>query len=354
MTDATPLLAIEVAFSHAAAVAALSAYTRYIEQGVVDPYVIVRGPVTTGVPGVLALNRQGIREREWDQIFFGVILVIPRVKDLGAVISSTSYPVEVWNADDAPHLAQGVTISGSSGVTISGGPTLPAFWPPFSSYFITVAVDGNGDAIVDTTIAWLFPGFTGTDHRVLGFRITVLPLEPDLDESPFAEAVGVLCSVFQSRDGTEQRRALQSKPQRQIACTNFAFDGKVAGENLVKLYTGGDFLFGIPYWPDATPLTSDLAGGETVIPVATAGTIFTAGGLLLLRTGARTWQAFTIAAGGVSGSAITVTSPVVGAWRASAAVVIPVLAARPDAPPKITHPVPGMAALSGSFTTEPL
>ena len=59
---------------------------------------------------------------------------------MGGVVTQTSFQVEVWNADEISHRGNSVGVTGSDGVTVGAGPTLPTFWPPFSSYFTTIVV----------------------------------------------------------------------------------------------------------------------------------------------------------------------------------------------------------------------
>jgi hypothetical protein len=336
---------------HHASVPGIDGFTTYVERGVTDPFGLRDLPAVSGLPDVIDQVVGARRVRMYDQIIFGIILVIPRVKDLGAVISATSYQVEIWNADDVAHLGQSVAIAGSSGVTLSGGPTLPASWPPFSSYFVTVNVDGQGDAIIDTLITWLFPGFTGTDHHVLGFRLTILATDPDWDAEPFTEAYGYATNVMQSRNMTEQRIVLESKGRREISYIAFAPDPAAAGELITRLFNGGRFLFGVPYWPDATPLGASLIGGESTIVVDTTGRIFQAGGLVALRRSARVYQTLTVLS--LTSSTITFTGPVAGAWPAADTLVVPVLSARLTDAAELEHQKPGIAQVRASFLTQP-
>lgn len=343
----------EAVIDRAAAGTMTDNYTTIAERGIVDPYAMRTASKSSGVPDVIDMAKTGRRYRLWDQVYFGIIHVIPRVKELGGVISQTSFQVEIWNADDVAHVGQSVTITGGPGVTISAGPTLPSTWAPFSSQYVTVLVDGQGAPLVDSLITWLFPGFTGTDTRVLGFRLTIFPLGPEWDED-YQEGFGYRSSVKRARNGNEQRRQLRSRPVRELTYSAFAEDPRVAGETIVKLMKGGQFLFGVPYWPDATPLTALVSPGALSIPVDTTTRIFEAGGLLALWKDARTWETLTIAAGGVSSSALAVTSPVVGTWPKDGTYVIPVVPARLVDAAALEHPTPGVAGVRATFVTEPV
>lgn len=329
--------------------------TTYYEGGTLQPLDPARrGSGAAVVVDILDQAVGARRARLWDAIYFGVIHVIPRVKDLGAVISATSYALEVWNADDVAHLGVSYSISGSGGIGLSGGVALPAYWPPFGAYSFQVDIDADGEAIIDGLITFLFPGFSGTDHRVIGFKLTLLPNAPDWTAGPFEETFGYKSSVRTSDDGTEQRRQLMSLPTREISLVALAEDPVQAAELVVRLFNGGRHLFGVPYWADATALGASLSPGATVITVDTTARIFAAGDLIVLWKDARTWQALTIAAGGVTPTTLTVSNPVAGSWSANDTLVIPVLPARLTADAELEHPAPGVAAVRATFRTEPL
>ena len=327
--------------------------TGYVEHNVTDPEGVAKA--TRGAPSiadVIDMARLARRAPMWDSIFFGIIHVIPRVKDLGAVISPTSYQVEIWNADEASHLGIGYTIAGASGVSLSGGPTGPAVLSPFSSSFVTVNVAADGDPVINTLITWLFPGFTGTDHRLLGVRITIFPIDVDWP-SQIAEQYGYATDVLRSRNLTEQRRQLRSLPVRELTYSAFAADPRAAGEAMARLFSGGQFLFGVPYWPDAAPLGAAALAGASSVTVDTTTRIFAEGGLVALWRDANTWETLTIATGGVAAGSLTFTSPLASSWAAAGTLVIPVLAARLLTAAEVETEKPGTVLVRAVFTTEP-
>lgn len=336
-------------------IGAVSGATGYYEGGLVDPVGgLRRSPGAAIVVDILDQAASARRARLWDGIYFGIIHIVPRVKDLGAVISATSYLVDVWNADEIAHLAVSVDVAGTGGVSLSGGVPLPAFWPPFGSYPFSVDVAAEGDPIIDSTVTWLFPGFDGTDHRVFGFKLTILPSAPDWESGGFQERVGLLSSVRAAHAGHEQRRSLSSRPTRELEFTGLAIDPVAAGELVVKLFNGGLFLFGVPYWPDATALGAALSPGATSIPVETTARIFEPGGLVALWRNDRTWQTLTIAPGGVAPGALTTSTAVAGSWSPNDTLVVPVLPARLEEAARLEHPKAGHVSVQARFRTEPL
>lgn len=341
----------EAELDHAGSSNLLDDQTSVVERNLAGFFSIVRGTGVSVIPDVIDQTVLGRRVRLWDQIFFGIIHVIPRKKDVGAVVSQIQYQVEIWNADDSPHDAQSVSIEGSSGVSLTGGPTLPATWAPFSSQFVTVVVDAEGDPVIDTRITWLFPGFTGTDHEVVGFRLTIYPLPP-LWNQGVDEAVGWLTDVQRARDGSEQRRQLLSKEIRELSYVGFSADPVTTGEIMVKLFNAGHFLFGAPYWPDAIHPTADVALGAVTIALDTTTRLFTVGGLGILWRDEKNWEAFTVKT--VTPTSLDLESPTSLAWSASDTFVIPLFPARVVDSVKLERPSPGKAEIRARFRTEPV
>lgn len=334
---------------------AIDGATSYYEGGLAETAPgLVRSPGAAGIVEIIDQAVGARRARLWDGIYFGIIHVVPRVKDLGAVISDTSYLVDVWNADEIAHLGVSVDVAGTGGVSLGGGVALPAYWPPFGSYPFTVEVSAEGDPIIDATVTWLFPGFEGTDHRVLGFKLTILPSVPDWEAGEFIERVGTISSVRPAHGGQEQRRSLSSRTTRELDLTAVSIDPVAAGELIVKLFNGGRFLFGVPYWPDATDLAAAVGPGDTVIPVDTTARIFEPGGLVVLWKNERVLQTLTIAPGGVAPSALTTSTAVAGSWSPNDTLVIPVLPARLVEAARLEHPRAGIVLVQASFRTEPL
>lgn len=343
---------LEETIAPAAVTGLLDDITLQLEHGVVDPgrFDLLRAGSAPTVQVPIALHKTGRRERLWDEVFFGIILVIPRTKDLGGIVSNTTFQVEVWNADEVAHRATGVAVTGSDGVSVAPVPTLPAFWPPFSSYFSTVTVLAEGEPVVDDFVTWAFPGFTGTDCHVIGVRLTIFALSPQWDVG-FQEAMSWLTNVITARLGKEQRAALRSVPRRTFHFTGLAIDRAEAAEMALRLANGGRSLFTVPYWPDRVALGATAAPGATSIVVSTTNRIFAVGGLVILWRDGRTWEVQQIA--GVSSGSLLLVDPLVGNWPAAGTLVIPLLAARLSEDPALTRFNPSTREIAVAFETEP-
>ena len=351
MANGRTITVLEERISPAGVTGLLDDYTTFVEKGVVEFAQPRHGSVVTGVPSVIPRNVGGRRQRLWDQVFFGIIHVIPRVKDVGGVVSQTSFLVEVWNADEISHRATSVGVTGSDGVAVTAGPTLPTFWPPFSSYFSTITVEAEGDPIIDSLVTWVFPGFTGTDCHVIGVRLTVYPL-PHNWASELTETIDYLATVSQAKNGNEQRRSLRSVPSRILELSGLAAEAQEASYVLAKLLSEGRSLFTVPHWGHASHPTADVAPGATTIAIDTTTRIYEAGGLAVLWKDTLTWEAVKIDT--VTPTSLILATTVAGTWPKGSTTVAPLLPARLTVEASPDELRPGeLYAFGLTFETEP-
>lgn len=307
------------------------------------------GASAWSIMDVIDQIESGYRLRLWDGIFFGIIHVIPRKTDVGAVISEVRYQVEIWNADESAHLGESVAITGSSGVSLENGPTLPAWWPPFSSFFTDVVIDEEGDAAIDTLIDWSFPGFTGTDHQVIGVRLEVYGVPPTWDQG-IEEVFGYLTDIIPSRNRTEQRIQLRALPERELSFASITETARQTSELMVLLFSTGRNLFALPYWPDAVGLDQAVSIDDVEIFADTTTRIFAAGSLALLWRSAREWEALRIDT--VSDTSITLEAGTTSAWAKAGTYLIPVLKGRLQQAAELSHPSSHVGEVRSTFRTE--
>jgi hypothetical protein len=305
------------------------------------------GPASAGGLTPLVFSFDGVRTQLWDRLFFEAIRVIPREKDVGSVLSTTSFEVEVWCANYHPHLCEGVTIEGPAGVALGGGIALPGWWAPFASVFFTVTVEGLGDPTVDNLLTWDFPGFSGTDCHVTGLRVILFTAAPN-DE--FEEAYGYLTDVLTAWDGSEQRIGLRSRPSRQFRFRATLGDAAEAAELMARLFATGKFSFSVPVWPDAVEPSAPVAIGAGEIAVETAGCGFEAGGSCILWRDQWTWEAFVIES--VEASRLVLRSLATQDWPVAGTLLIPLRPARLLQDTALRRLSPQVAEIDAVFSVE--
>jgi hypothetical protein len=291
----------------------------------------------------------GRRVKEWDGIFFEVIHVIPRTKDVGNVVSATDFEVEVWDANYGPHYCDSLVVNGPAGVEVIAGPTMPHWWGPFCSVFFTVRVLGVGDPRIYNLLVWDFPGYSGTDCLVTGLRVILFGWSPNGD---VVESFGYLTRVLQAWDGTEQRALMRSRPDRELKFDTMFGTPHAAANAAARLYVNGRNPFTVPFWPDLSPLNAPVAIGAEVVMVATAGRAFEAGKACVLWRDADTWEAVTVLE--VQADRLVLDSPTTRAWATLGSFCVPALVGRMLTDPVMRRANGHMAELSAAFSVEPV
>lgn len=259
---------------------------------------------------------------------FGKIIIIPGSKALGFVITATQFAVEVWNAfRDSDQVLESIDISGAGGLAIVDLYGEPLLFAALDSRIYQATVPGAGATQINQTVLFGFLGSPpGTSLVVTGSRIVLFSVRLDWDEG-VEETIEYLTDVLRAYSDNEQRRALRQVPRRAVKFRALTLNARDAA-GLESLIWGWQHQpYGVPWWPDAQPLTADLPAGSYAIPVETADRQFAAGGLVAIWVDEYTFEALTITS--VGAHAIGVSSPTQFSWAGDPGTrVIPVFLCR--------------------------
>jgi hypothetical protein len=287
------------------------------------------GGTTAGAGAIAAASgaRAGVVQPMFGFNLFERIIVTPRVKDVGFVLSSTEFPVEVWNTfHDTAEILTGITITGTGGIEIVNPFGLPKTIGPKDSIVFQALMPSSGPANIGLDVLFVFAGITGTDLAVSGSRILLFSVAPDWDAG-IEESISFLTDVFKAYDDTEQRRGLRSAPRRGLKFRALALEARDAGGMESLIWGWQHQPFGVPFWQDAQPLAADITAGDLTIQVNTVDRLFAAGGLAAIWQDEFTFEALTIQA--VAASTITFAEPTQNDWTAGYGVkIVPVFLGR--------------------------
>lgn len=258
---------------------------------------------------------------------FERIIVLPRVKAIGFVLSSTQFPVEVWNTfHDSAKALNSITITGSGGITITNPFTLPKSIGAKGSIIFQAVIPGAGDVNILLDVVFGFTGISGTDMAVSGSRILVFSVAPDW-ENGIEESIEYLTNVLTAYDDSEQRRALRTQPRRGLKFTALALDARSAAGMEALVWGWQHLPYGVPFWQDSQPLRTAIEAGAFVLDVDTTLRLFAPGGILVLWKDEFTFEALTIS--DLDDDSITLSAPTQFAWDAGAGTrVVPVFLGR--------------------------
>lgn len=288
------------------------------------------GGVARVAPAVSHTAKQGVRFEMFGGQLFEKVIIIPRLKAAGFVLSATQFPVEVWNTfREVDQVLTAIVINGSGGMTLADPFGEPLLYAALGSRIYQATIPSTGPAQINQDIVFTFAsGILGTDCQVTGARIVLFSIAPDWSEG-MVESISFLTDVMKAYSDNEQRRALRQLPRRAMRYRASTLNARDAAGMESLVWGWQNQPYGVPWWPDATPLTGSgvLAAGATVIPCVTADRQFAAGGLMCIRTDEFTFEALQILS--VGPSSITVTSPTQFNWTPGpGTLVMPVFLAR--------------------------
>lgn len=271
-----------------------------------------------GVPQpALAISHHdvaGQRVEAFGGQLFEKIIVLPRVRALGFVLTATQFPVEVWNTfRDSNQLLQSIAVTGNGGLTLTDPFGEPLIFPAMDSYIYQATIPSQGAAQIDEVVSFTFlGGLAGASMHVTGSRITVFSVAPDWNEG-IDETTEYLTDILRAYSDNEQRRGLRQLPRRALRYRALTLNARDAAGMESLVWGWQNQPYGVPWWQDAQPLLSDIAIGATVIPVVTDDRQFAAGGLIAIWVDEFTFEALSILS--VAPTAVTVTSPTQFAWK---------------------------------------
>ncbi|OQA34468.1 MAG: hypothetical protein BWY56_01894 [Acidobacteria bacterium ADurb.Bin340] len=304
--------------------------------------------------GVVALESQAIVGTQepmfgWSELF-GKVLVIPRSKDVGFLLSSVVWDVEVWNTDMlASKALTNITISGAGGLQVSGGLGSAANFGPGQASIYTATLGTDGDATIATVATWNFTGETGADMTVTGTRITVFSPEIDWSDG-FTETIEFKTDVLSATSGQEQRVQLRTKPRYGAAFRVVTLEPRDSAAMDALLFGWQGRMFGVPWWPDASMLTAQATPGATSLQVDTTGRAsFEAGGLVMLWADQHAWEALGVLT--VASGSVALSSQVAGTWPVGT-IVVPMKLGRMAEVVDVDDPVNWASIFQVSFDCE--
>lgn len=325
----------------------------YSPVGRVVPGIAMNSPNRNGTlaSGVLVeplLAYSGRRVRSHGDELFEKIIVTPREKALGFVLSTNLFSVNVWNTfRETLETMVRIDILGSGGTLIDNPFGVPLAFGAMQSRQFQATVPQDGDAQIQNTVIFVFSGVEGTDIVITGTRITVFSPDPDWDE-PIRERTEYLTEILAAYTEQEQRIQLRSRPRTRLLFRVLTLDVRDTAALLALLWGWQARVYGVPFWPDAQPLLAPVNIGDTVVQVDTRNRKFEAGGLMMLWRDMHTHEALSIQS--VGPSSVQLTSPTTKAWAADGRTfVVPLLAGRLPAQIEVRRLNNAVAELDAEF-----
>jgi hypothetical protein len=275
--------------------------------------------VEGGTPTPAWALEAGVAAAGHDLAVFDRMHVIPRRRDLGAVLSDQEIEVEVWNAfRTRARVLTAIPVTGPEGIEVDDPFGLPTHFPATQSHVYVVRALAEGEALIDNVVTWEFTSVDpiGTNIRLLGFRLLPWPFEVNLVE-PLGLRYGYLTDIRVARDGTEQRRQLRAVARGAVRFLSTMLDERDAQYARTLLQGNQARPWGVPLWCFNRPLTADVSAGAFAIPVDTRFVRFyVPGALVFLWRDPYHWEVKTIES--VADDELMVTTVLGSSWSVAA------------------------------------
>lgn len=299
------------------------------------PFNYASGPkVLVGV-SVEGQDKGGALREGFEKVLYGKIIVIPRSKDMGFVLSDQQFTAEVWNAKRQARTLSEIGITGNSGVNVDDPFGVPLHYATTQSRLYTVNVLVSGAPNIDNVIVFDFAGETGgADITLTGTRLVVFSFAPDWAEG-LREKIGYLTDVIAAYDDTEQRVQLRSVPSRGVVFRVLTVDARDSAALDSLVWGWKHRVYGVPVWQDIKPLNAPISVGGQTISVSTTDREFEAGGLCLVWRDIYDWEAFGIQS--LTGSQITTTAKAQKNFQTQGTYVLPMRLGRLDDVLQLAH-----------------
>jgi hypothetical protein len=287
----------------------------------------------------------------FDELFEKVILS-PQSVACGFVLADMSWPTHLWNTHrNAFAILVSADVVDSGNVLVDNPLGYPLAFAPFQARDLTTIVPKDGDATIQATLTFVFPGETGTFVFITGSRIVVWGVDPDWTD-PVTERTQYLTDIIAAYTAMEQRIALRTRPRTRVAYRVMPTDRLTAAAIEALLYGWQSRVFGVPFWPDAQPLTADTPIATSVVYCDTANRKFRAGGLVALWRDILTHEAATILS--VEADRLTTTAPLNATWAADGRTyAIPMLTGRWDGDASLGRLTASAFEVDAAFQCEP-
>jgi len=239
--------------------ASLPQNERLLAHADVDPFY---GDFSFQNPDPISQSYGGNREFAFLDDFYFRVYLIPQILDFGAIVTTVTREITVWNAYFTPVILQSITPFFGEEV-VQGGPALPNSIPPLTIRAWEFTVTTEGPPTLEESYTWTFDTGEVFTLPVTGTRSVLWPFLPNWG-TPFRYTLEYDTSVFTARSGREQRRADREHPRLSLEFDIIVHSDKLANyRRLMALWQDRPFIVS-DISRNVTAETALLAGQNTV------------------------------------------------------------------------------------------
>ena len=275
------------------------------------------------------------------------IHVLPSRIALGNIAGDSAREIVVWNAYLSPATLESVDLTPDQGVDFSSGPAAPYTVGPLEELRYTLKVSVTGPSSLDATATWVIDG-VAYEVPITGQRTVLFGFRPNWS-TRVQETFEWRNTLTTTYSGYEQVMSTRTEPRRYLEYA-FRLHQRDARMLDTALFGWTGRVFGLPWWPERTPLTQVAAAGASVLFLNTAGRSFAPNGAAVLYLSAVDYEMLDILE--VLPDRLVLKNSLTRLWPASSRVY-PVLPSIPGAEIATTRAVPSHIDGSVRFVVSP-
>lgn len=221
------------------------------------------------------------------------IHIIPSTLALGNIAGDVQRTVVVWNAYFSPVELQDFELTSGQGLSYSSAITPPADIPTLEDVTYFINVSSSGPATITGEAVWTIDGVEYV-VPISGQRSVLFGFRPDWKMQRVNETYEWLNTLNTSYSGYEQVMSIREEPRRILDYRLRLHDREA------RLFDESAFgwtgrLFGLPWWPDRSPLTSAALENSNIIYLDTTARSFGENGSALLYRNAFEYEILDVA-----------------------------------------------------------
>lgn len=189
--------------------AALPLNARGLDHHPISPFM---GDFTFHNPDPISQTYDGFRDFAFLDDFYFRVYLIPQILDYGAIVTTATRDITVWNAYFTPVVLQSIVPEFGVEVALEEEPFLPNTIPALTLRSWSFTVTTEGPPTLDESFTWTFNTGETFVLPVTGTRSVLWPFLPNWTDT-FNITRTYATDMFESRSGREQRSAGRVEPR---------------------------------------------------------------------------------------------------------------------------------------------
>lgn len=242
--------------------------------------------------------------------FYDRIHIFPASLTFANLVTPTNGLFSIWNAWRVSETLNSVVSNNSTGLSLSGFPSVPHVMKPLEYSTFTLNALPDGPATINGMFTFTFNTGQSVQLTVTGSRVVVFPFKPNW-ATPVNETLEWKTDVLRSFSGVEQRRSLRLMARRGFEY-QFLMSGKAVQkfESLIQGWHGRNFL--LPVWTEPSLLTATAQANQNNIMCDTTGLSFRVNDMAVIFLNDNNYEVVQVAS--VTQSQIVTAHPLTGTW----------------------------------------